>query len=246
MKPKLYAPLFIIILVINACKKGSEIKPINFPNASYESLTPYNSSGKPDGLLKDTIPLPLLNYVQQTIKKGVNMTVSHPEFFSGKTSADLGITNTSSDLYVTFVSGNASFANTLAFYTYPTNNPPQSDKDIKLITYIFPNAGKKSPLNPGDKMFLGKFNAGTTIGFVILQNAWDTSKNFLNSNVIHFCSTDPINPESVPALKKHAILYTSYTYDDKRLISFEDYDRSSPNCDNDFADVIFYCAVKSY
>ena len=245
MKPKSYALLFIIFLMINACKKDPQIKPINFPNASYESLAPYNSSGEPDKLLKDTIPPSLLNYVQQTIRKGINMTVSHPEFFSGNTNADLAIIKSSSDVYVTFVSGNAAYSNTLAFYTFPTNNPPQSDKDIKLITYIFPNAGRKSPLNPGDKMFLGKFSAGTTIGFVILQNAWDTSKSFLNSNVIHFCSTDAINPESVPALKKHGILYTNYTYDNKLLISFEDYDRSKPGCDNDFADVIFYCTVKS-
>ncbi len=242
MKPQSFAALFVIVLIVSACKKDPGIKPINFPNASYQSLQPYNSSGKPDGLLKETVPIPLLNYVQQTIKKGVNMTVSHPEFFNANTNADLSITK-SSNVYITFVSGNAAYSNTLAFYTYPTSNPPKSDKDIKLITYIFPNAGNKSPLSQGDKMLLGNFSSGTTIGFVILQNAWDTAKKFLNSNVIHFCSTDPINPESLPALKKHAILYTSYTYDDKRLISFEDFNRANPSCDNDFADAIFYCTV---
>lgn len=243
MKPKLYVLLLATFGIISACKKDSQVKPVNFPNASYQSLKPYNSDGKPDGLLKDVIPVPLLNYVNQTIKKGVNMTLSHPEFFSGNTNADLAITKSSSNVYITFVSGNANFSNTLAFYTYPTNTPPKNDEEVKLITYIFPNAGNKTPLNPGDKMLLGTFNAGTTIGFVILQNAWDTSKHSLNSNVIHFASTDPINPESTSALRKHAILYTNYTYDDKLLMSFEDMNRSAPTCDNDFADVIFYCTL---
>lgn len=246
MKPKTYALLVIVILIINACKKDPEIKPINFPNASYQSLQPYNSKGEPNHLLKDTIPATILNYVNQTIKKGVNMTISHPEFFTGNTNADLPITKPSTEVFVTFVAGNAAFSNTLAFYTYPTNNPPKSDKDVKLITYIFPNAGNKSPLNPADKISLGTFDVGTTIGFVILQNAWDTTKSFLNSDVIHFCSTDAINPETDPKLRKQAISYKNYIPEaNKFLISFEDVDRASPSCDNDFADVIFYCTVNN-
>ena len=246
MKPQPYVLLVIVILMINGCKKDPQIKPINFPNATYQSLVPYNSKGVPDKLLKDTIPATILNYVNQTIKKGMNMTISHPEFFTGNTNADLTITKPTTEVFVTFIDGNAAYSNTLAFYTYPTNQPPQSDKDVKLITYIFPNAGGKNSLTPGDKISLGTFDVGTTIGFVILQNAWDTSKGLLNSDVIHFCSTDPINPETNPNLKKHAISYKNYISEpNKFLISFEDIDRSNPACDNDFADVIFYCTVNN-
>ena len=235
-----------MILMITGCKKDPQVRPINFPNASYQSVTPYNSKGEPDKLLKDTIPQAMLNYIQQTIKDGVNMTISHPEFFTGNTNADLPITKPSSDVFVTFVSGHALFSNTLAYYTYPTGKAPQSDKEVKLITYIFPNTGNSSPLEAGDKLYLGNFNPGTTIGFVVLQNAWDTTQGFLNSNAVHFCSTDALNPESDPKLKKHAILYTSYTSEaNKFLISFEDFDRSNYYCDDDFANVVFYCTINN-
>ena len=71
MKPKSYVMLVIVTLIINACKKDAQIKPINFPNATYQSLEPYNSKGVPDKLLKDTIPVTILNYVNQTIKKEI-------------------------------------------------------------------------------------------------------------------------------------------------------------------------------
>ena len=247
MKPKSYALMVIVILIINGCKKDPQIKPLSFPNASYQSLEPYNSSGQPNKLLKDTVPPSMLNYIQQTIKNGVNITISHPEFFTTNTNADLPITKPSSDVFVTFVSGHAAFSNTLAFYTYPTSQPPQSGKDVKLITYIFPNTGSKSPLKTGDKLYLGSFNPGTTIGFVILQNAWDTTQGFLNSNAVHFCTTDILNPEADPKLKKHAISYKNYYASEanKFLISFEDFDRSNAYCDNDFANVIFYCTINN-
>lgn len=246
MKHRPYVLLVIMILIISGCKKNPQIKPINFPDASYQSLVPYNSQGKPDNLLKDTIPTTILDYANQTIKKGVNMTISHPEFFTSNTNADLQITKPSTEVFVTFVRGNANFSNTLAFYTYPTNQPPQTDKDVKLITYIFPNAGSQSPLSPGDKISLGTFDVGTTIGFVILQNGWQPSKSSLNSNVVHFCSTDPLNPETNMKLKKHAISYKNYiSAGNKFLISFEDFDRANPACDNDFGDMIFYCTVSN-
>ena len=110
MKPKSYVMLVIVTLIINACKKDAQIKPINFPNATYQSLEPYHSVGEPNKLLKDTVPPSMLNYIQQTIKDGVNMTISHPEFFMNNTNADLPITSHSSDVYVTFVSGHALYS----------------------------------------------------------------------------------------------------------------------------------------
>jgi len=241
MKPKSYVLLIVAMLIINSCKKDPSIKPINFPNASYSSLAPYNSKGLPDNLLKDTVSQAMFNYINQTLISGQNLTISHPEFFTGSNTADIAITQ-SSDVYVTFVSGKAGFSNTLAFYTYPTGEPPISDKDVKLITYIFPDAGRNSPLVHGDKVKIGAFNVGTTIGFVILQNAWDTAHGNINSDAVHFCSTNALNPETDPKLKQHAILL-NYTAEGKLLISFEDTNRQSPNCDNDFKDVIFYCSV---
>ena len=58
-------------------------------------------------------------------------------------------------------------------------------------------------------------------------------------DVVHFLTDDALNPEVDPNLKKHAILI-NYTPDNKVLIGFEDLDRTSPGCDNDFNDLVFY------
>ena len=240
MKPKSYALLFIIILMINACKKDPNVKPISYPNATYQTLAPYDSKGKPDNLLKDIVSPDLVAYVNQTLVNGRNEVIAHPELFTGVNPADIPITQPS-DVFVTLVSGNAGFSNTLAFYTYTTGQPPTSDKDVKLITYIFPNAGRNNPLQPGDKVYLGNFDVATTVGFVLLQNAWDTSKSLIYTNALHFCTTDALNPETDPKLKRHAVLL-NYS-GGQRVIGFEDTNRSTVACDNDFNDVVFYCTV---
>ena len=83
---------------------------------------------------------------------------------------------------------------------------------------------------------------GTSIGFVLMQNAWDTAISQLNNDAVHFCSNDALNPEVDPNLKKHAVLI-NYPAENKVLIGFEDRDRTNPLCDNDFNDGVIYCTV---
>jgi hypothetical protein len=130
----------------------------------------------------------------------------------------------------------------LAFYTYPTGTSPTSTKDIDTITYIFPSGGNRSTLELGDKVKIGKFEAGTSIGFVLLKDGWDTTNHKLNNKVIHYCSNDILNPEVDPNLKKHAVM-VYYAPENKTLIGFEDIDRTYDWCDHDFNDLVVYCTV---
>ena len=242
MRAKNYLFLFSILLLINACKKAAVTRPVKFTSTVYQNLGTYDSLGKPNYLeLPDTISPSLLSFVNATLPNGKNLTISHPEFFSNTAIADITITQPS-DVYVTFVLEGCRYANALAFYTYPTNQSPTSAKDISLITYIFPSCGNKTPLHTGDKVKIGRFNVGTSIGFVLMQKAWDTTAHTLNNDVVHFCTNDALNPEVDPKLKKHAVLI-NYAPENKVIIGFEDLDRTLPNCDNDFNDVVIYCTV---
>lgn len=241
MKPKNYLFLFIALLALNACRKDPASKPVKFTETKYDNLGSYNSTGTPLNMMKDNISSDMLQFISNTLPDGKNLTLSHPELFNNPAIGDITVAKTS-DVYVTFVSGYSAFSNSLAFYTYPTNTPPASAKDIQLITYIFPNAGRLTGLVPGDKMSLGTFQPGTSIGFVLMENAWDTTKKTLDNNAVHFCSNDVLNPEVDPKLKKHAVLI-NYAPENKILVGFEDTDRTKPECDNDFNDVIFYCTV---
>jgi hypothetical protein len=234
MKTKNYLLLFIILLMVNACQK-----PHN--GTSYQTLGTFNSSGKPDNLLKDSISPLLLSFIDSILTNGQNLRIFHPEFFNNVAIGDIVITQPS-DVFITFVHGVSGFTNAIAYYTYPTYQPPTSAADLKLITYIFPNSGLYTSLLPGDKVNIGRFNVGTSIGFVLMQNSWDLSTHTLNNNVARFFTTDALNPETEPNLKKHAILI-NYAPENKLLIGFEDTDRSSALCDDDFNDVVLYCSV---
>lgn len=242
MKTKNYVLLFITLLTFSACKKSPVTKPVKFTSTSYQKLSTFDNTGKPDNLLKDTISASMLEFINITLPDGKNLTTSHPELFSSAAIGDITLTR-QADIYITYVSGAGSLnANSIAFYTYPTNQPPTSPKDINIITYVFPNAGHLTGLQPGDKVKIGNFNVGTSVGFVLMQNAWDTTNIKLNNDVVHFCSNDALNPEVDPNLKKHAVLI-NYPAENKVLIGFEDRDRTTSLCDNDFNDVVIYCTV---
>lgn len=230
----------ISVLLLYSCKKDEVTKPIKFTSTKYETVG-YNASGKPNFLLKDTISSNLLSFIHTMLPDGPNLTISHPELFLTSAIADIKITQ-KSNVYITFVTENTSLTNSIAFYTYKSNQPPLSAKDIKLITYVFPSAGSQTPLVPGDKIKLGTFEPGNSIGFVLMKNAWNPSKGTLNNEAVHFCSNDPLNPEVDPKLKKHAVLI-DYVPENKVIVGFEDTNRTSPTCDNDFNDVTFYVAV---
>lgn len=223
--------------MVNACKK----KVDNIPT-SYKTLGTYDSSGKPNNLLKDSISPSFLSFSDSTLPDGVDLRIKHPELFTSIGNADIKITQTST-LFLTFVSATSAFTSSIGFYSYPTNQPPSSPSDIKLITFIFPNTGGSIKiLNPGEKVKIGSFDAGTSVGFVLLQNGWDFKTQSVNSNATQFFTTDAINLEADPTLRRHAVLI-NYVPENKVLICMKDTDRSASSCDNDFNDFVFYCTL---
>lgn len=243
MKIKKYLPLFITVFILISCKKDPVVtRVVKFTSTSYQFLGTFDSLGKPDYLVtSDTISAALLAFIKSTLPEGKDLRTAHPELLASAAIADIPITQPS-DVFVTFVAQTGGYTNSIAFYTYPTNQPPASAKDIQIITYIFPNSGNLTTLKPGDKVKIRRFNTGTSIGFVLMQKAWDTTTHTLNSDVVHFCSNDVLNPEVDPKLQKHAVLI-NYAPENKLLVGFEDLDRTKPQCDNDFNDVVFYCTV---
>lgn len=238
MKTRNYFPLLAIILILNACKKDPVTTPVHFTATTYKTLSSYNTEGVPDILLKDTLSPDLLNFIDTLLPNGVNLTLTHPEFFKNPKIGDITITQPST-VYITFVSQSGAYNNAIAFYTYPTGQPPTKPTDIATITYVFPNAGGLTALVAGDKVNIGNFNAGTSIGFVLMENAWQTTSSSLNNDAVHFLTNDALNPEVDPNLKKHAVL-VYYPPEKIVLIGFEDFDRTSKYCDNDFNDVVIY------
>jgi hypothetical protein len=241
MQNKIYLPLIGLLVVISSCRKDPVTKPVEFKSTAYNTLSSYDLTGKPDNLLHESISPDLLHFIDTLLPDGRNLSVSHPGLFTNPEIGDITITQPST-VYITFVKQSGANNNSIAFYTYPTSKPPTKPEDIKQITYFFPSAGNLSPLQAGDMVNLGNFEPGISIGFVLMQDAWSAKKHDLNNDAVHFCTNDALNPEVDPKLKKHGVLI-SYPPTKKVLIGFEDVDRTTSGCDDDFNDVVVYATV---
>lgn len=246
MKTTNFFLLLIFGLSLVSCKKKTTepvTRVVEFNATTYDSLGTYDVNGKPSYLVgRDSVSAALLNFITSTLPEKQDLRKTNPELLTTRAIADIAITQ-SSEVFITFISQSGSFTNTFSYYTYTTGKPPASTEDIKRITYAFPNAGSRTPLKQGDKLKLGRFEPGTSIGFVILQRAWNNTTHTISNKVVHFCSNDVLNPEVDVNLKKHAVLVT-YTPENKVLIGFEDSDRTTATCDHDFNDVVLYATVK--
>ncbi|BAU54886.1 LruC domain-containing protein [Mucilaginibacter gotjawali] len=211
-------------------------------NTQYIPMGAWDGSGVPKYLTtSDAISAQLLSYLNASLPETVDVRKLHPEYLTSSATSDLVVTATA-DVWVTFVSEGAGYLNSLGYYTYPTNNPPKSASDVTKIYYMFPNAslpGSGGGLNSGSKVKLGTFNAGTSIGFVLLSNAFSYSGNgTINTSGYKFFSTTACNPETDAALKRHTVLLS--TPQNVFCIGFEDMFRQNSSCDHDFNDVIIY------
>ncbi|WP_158825365.1 LruC domain-containing protein [Mucilaginibacter lacusdianchii] len=223
---------------------------------AFVTTSPYTKSlGRPVYLenTPDAIDASLLSYINASLPEGKPLTASHPEYLSNSAVSTINVTS-KSDIYVTFVAEGAGYQSTLAYYTYRTNNPPTRTSGgtlynaIDKITYVFPNAsgyGSGGGLRAGDKVKLGNFDAGTTIAFVLIQDAWTGSG--VDYTAQKFYSQNSLNPESSTSGKRqHAVVL----YDDVHklyLTGFEDCNRTTPSAnvngytsDEDFNDLVFY------
>ncbi len=242
---KKITPIIFALFILTACKKekAPTTVPVKFTATTYGYLGSFDDNGRPTNYLatKDVISSSLSTYLNATLPENKDLRKTNPDLLSSKAIADISL-NQKSDVSITFVSQGAYLSDAIAFYTYPTGNSPKSAAEITNITYIFPLAGLKTTLQPGDKVKIGTFGAGTSIGFVLMQNGWDVNKKNVNNDAVHFCTNDALNPEIDPNLKKHAVLI-NYTPENKVLIGFEDVDRTAANCDHDFNDIIIYATV---
>ncbi|MDB5013889.1 MAG: hypothetical protein JWQ25_2091, partial [Daejeonella sp.] len=189
----------------------------------------------------DVIDASMLLSLNSVLKTDISLT--NPDMVGADATSVLNMVK-ASDVWVTYVSSSAAFYNTIGYYTYPTaSGPPAKASDIAKITYIFPNtkyaeSKNKSDLGikAGNKVKIGSFTAGTTIAFVLFQDAWDGS---INNSATKFYSNSALNPEANTSIRRHNVLLHDVSRD-LYVMGFEDQLRSST--DNDFNDVVLYAA----
>jgi len=211
------------------------------PAISY--LGTYDYEGRPRYLVStDVISSTLLSFINTSLPESKPVPTYHPDYMNSTAETNLNIEK-KADVWVTFVSEGAGFLNSLGFYTYSTSNPPKTINDISKITIVIPNAslyGSAGNMRSGDKIHLGQFEAGTSIGFVLLQNAWSRDQQKVISTATMFFADDNLNTATETAsYLRHTVLL--YDNTNKLFVQgFEDQTRSTNSSDNDFNDLVFY------
>jgi Domain of unknown function (DUF4114)/Secretion system C-terminal sorting domain len=208
-------------------------------NTTFQYLGTFNSSGRPNYLVTpgDVVPADMMARINNSLPENYPVPTYHPEYLSTGVQSDIVVTALS-EVWITFVDEGAGYQNTLAFYTYNTATPPTTKPTTLQVA--FPNLSKDNNiLVKGDKVLLGRFPAGTSIGFAIIANGFQNGG--VTKGYATFYSNPNFNPETTAALRKHSVLLNDAT--GAKIIGFEDLDRGSSGCDNDFNDAVFYATA---
>jgi LruC domain-containing protein len=200
----------------------------------------YDSQGVPDYLepVNDVIDAGLLQNINNALPEYQPVPDYHPEYLAAGNQTSLSLLS-EADVWVTFVHEGAGYKNVLGYFTYTTGSPPSTLSDVDSITIVFPNVSFQNSgggLHSGNKVWLGTFPANTSIGWVVIANAWQGG--IVGSGYPEYYSEPALNPETNPDLRQHNVLLYDAEYD-LVLIGFEDLNREG-SCDNDFNDAIFY------
>lgn len=229
--------------------EASLLKAVAGAGKTTNSLHAYrfptqNQNGVPKYLIqpRNTLSQAFLGAITASLPEGKPVPSYNATYLAQGNQTDL-ILEDSADVWVTFVHEGAGYRNTLGYYTYPVDQPPQQVRDIDTVHVLFPNVsfqGSGGGLQSGDRIHLGAFGAHTGIGWVLIQDAFRSGSVRTSSQ--HFYSKPDFNPEPQAADRQHTVLL----YDAKReriVIGFEDIARNSPSCDQDFNDAVFFASA---
>ncbi|BDC97958.1 LruC domain-containing protein [Persicobacter psychrovividus] len=209
------------------------------PGLGFTYLGGWDTNGVPDYLepISDNISGDFIQTIQTTLPQGYPVPEYNPHYLQSSVK-EFAVTQNNSEVWITFVHESAGFKNTIGFYTYPTNTPPQTPEELSHKTIIFPNAslnGSGGGLMMGDKVKLGTFDAGTSIGFFIIPSGYDGQQPS-RSPLGTFYSLLDLNPEQDPNQQHMVMLWDQD--EDRFVLGFEDLNRENSGCDHDFNDLV--------
>lgn len=217
-----------------------------FSRLSYKlgSFSTGSNGGVPNYLVQpnDNVTSQFLADVNATLPESRPVPTYNPQYLAANLQRNLKMTSLC-DVWVTFVHEGAGYKNGLFYFKYPTATPPTSQSQIDSLIAIFPNAsysGSGGGLATGNKVYIGRVGADTSIGFALAQNAWNGSN--VSSSATFFYTLRDLNPESTSSNREHvAFLYDNPTQ--RFLIGFEDLFRDGGGSDNDFNDCVVYATA---
>lgn len=212
---------------------------------NYNYLGEYTADGTPKYFdTKDEVSQETLQLIADALPEGFPVPDYNPQYITSGYDTEI-VLEDHADVWVTFVGEGAGYKNVLGFYTYDVNNPSPTAPQPEEITIVFPNVSAKNSggsLEVGHKVKIGRFTAGTGIGWVLLANGWNGR---VTPGLWQLYSNTDYNPEAQEELRYHNVLLNDP--DNERIIlGFEDIRRDYGSCDQDFNDALFYITANPY
>jgi len=217
----------------------------------FRILGTWDKDGLPDYLdTRVSISEGELDTVNQVIPQGVKIYKEFPQYFADGVQTNVNLL-IDTPVYLTFLHQDTGQKNVFCYFTYPTASPPTSVEEIDSLTIVFPHAHFNAGLEVGDRVKLGDFEAGTSIGFAVIRNGWAKDKALLKDDdrvptygEYVFYSIDELNP-SDEGVSQHFIIVNDADYNfrntkDRLLMSCEDNHLKSSDPNNNWDDLIFY------
>ncbi len=216
-------------------------------NIEFAYLGSYNSLGKPDYLVtpNDVVPQDLLDVINASLPEGQPVPTYNPGYLASDRVSTIELIE-DAQVWVTFVHEGAGYRNALGYYSYSTDDPPATVDDIEDFNIIFPNVsfnGSGGQLATGNKVYLGTFEAGTSVGWFLVPNGWNGTTGQVDVKPSIKFSDKSLNTFTLEQYRQHtALLYDQSLQ--KLILGMEDIDR--PGGDNDFNDAIFYVTANPF
>jgi hypothetical protein len=202
----------LIIFLIFSCDKPERIQEV------------------PDNIIPSKPCPTLFGSIMDRFRENKNNQQLHNNLFIQEIEKRIILTK-ESELYITFISEGAGYANSLGWYAYDGNRPPRGPGDIKK-NLLFPHISDEI-LKQGDMLQLGegKFAAGTVVGFFLVIRGWQNGR--VDYNKPTFYTDVSWNPNG---LQQHILFRESECSD--IVLAFED-KTPEEGSDLDYNDVIF-------
>ncbi|QVL50933.1 MAG: LruC domain-containing protein [Thiocapsa sp.] len=217
---------------------------------TWQYLDGFNNLGVPNNLVDMSAKIPpgLLTEIHARLPETKDIRKTDPTLITDDRGANINLLE-DAEISVAFVHEGAGYRNAVGFFTYDPGNVPRSAGELST-KILFPNFSlpPEGGLKTGDGVNLGKFKAGTAVGFTIVSNGWKgrgVDPNHSPSAI--FYSLKALNPEKPttadPNLNAHTVLL-SKPEDELLVLGFEDLNRGGG--DHDFNDVLIAIKVTPF
>ena len=221
--------------------------PSQAGTAKWEYFGEFDAKGVPKNMIdfSGQLPAGLLNDIYTRLPEQKDVRKTDPKLITDDLGANINLLE-DAEITVVFLNEGAGYNNSVGFYNFDPAKKPTAAPQV-TTKVMFPNFSLPT-MKYGNAVHLGKFKAGSGVGFTVLANAWNgKGVNPNQPDDMTYYSMKGLNPETVSAanLNAHTVLL-SKPEDELLILGFEDLTRTWSGCDHDFNDAIIAIKVTPF